>query len=185
MTDLRLVRQLKDRLAEALVMRHMKAIDLSKETDISRGAISQYLSGKVRPKQDKIAIMAQTLRVSPAWLSGFDVPIDPNSPTIEDRYDRRSRAMYDRARESSIRRRALVNIEVTLDERDLIEDFRLLPFTLKRSIIDIVEFAAYPDLAKSRFYSKAELKEKRELEEGLVIDEPDDFCPSDDSGDNL
>ena len=87
--------------------------------------------------------------------------------------------MHDRATESYARRTALVNMELTLDERDLIEDFRLLPFFLKRSIVDIIEYSAYPDLAKSRYYSKAELKEKRELEEGLAIDEPDDFRPSD------
>ena len=35
----------KDRLYEALVARNMKAIDLSKATGLSRGAISQWLSG--------------------------------------------------------------------------------------------------------------------------------------------
>ena len=64
----------KDRLYEALVMRNMKAIDLSKATGLSRGAISQWLSGKANPKQDKIYIMSKALNA--AWLMGKDVPMN-------------------------------------------------------------------------------------------------------------
>ena len=66
----------KDRLYEALVARNMKAIDLSKATGLSRGAISQWLSGKANPKQDKIYIMSKALNVSAAWLMGKDVPMN-------------------------------------------------------------------------------------------------------------
>lgn len=66
----------KDRLYEALAARNMKAIDLSKATGLSRGAISQWLSGKANPKQDKIYIMSKALNVSAAWLMGKDVPMN-------------------------------------------------------------------------------------------------------------
>ena len=66
----------KDRLYEALVIRNMKAIDLSRATGLSRGAISQWLSGKANPKQDKIYIMSKALNVSAAWLMGKDVPMN-------------------------------------------------------------------------------------------------------------
>ena len=66
----------KDRLYEALAARNMKAIDLSKATGLSRGAISQWLSGKSNPKQDKIYIMSKALNVSAAWLMGKDVPMN-------------------------------------------------------------------------------------------------------------
>ena len=42
---------------------------------IPRNALSQYITGKVVPKQDKLAIIGMALDVSEAWLMGFDVPI--------------------------------------------------------------------------------------------------------------
>ena len=72
-----------NRLNEALAIRRMRPVDLSKASNISRGALSQYLSGKVIPKQDKISILANALMVSPAWLMGYDVDMQDNSCTLK------------------------------------------------------------------------------------------------------
>lgn len=64
------------RIKEALELRDMKQIELSKTTGISKSALSQYISGRNDPKQDKIFIMANALGVNPLWLMGFDVPIE-------------------------------------------------------------------------------------------------------------
>ena len=61
------------RIAEALKQRDMKAVDLAKATGLTRGAISQYLSGKVVPKQDKLVLLAKALHVSEPWLMGYDI----------------------------------------------------------------------------------------------------------------
>ena len=61
------------RLAEALQMRNMKAIDLAIDTGLSRGAISQYLSGKITPKRDNLILLAKALHVSESWLMGYDI----------------------------------------------------------------------------------------------------------------
>lgn len=61
------------RLSKALNARGMKAIDLANATNLSRGAISQYLSGKVIPKQDKLYLLAKALHVTEPWLMGYDV----------------------------------------------------------------------------------------------------------------
>lgn len=45
------------------------------DVKIPRNALSQYITGKVVPKQDKIAILSMALNVSEAWLMGFDVPM--------------------------------------------------------------------------------------------------------------
>lgn len=66
--------EFKDRLRLALDKTNMKPIDLAKALDISRGTISQYLSGVCKPKTDRIYYMAEALKVSPAWLMGFDEP---------------------------------------------------------------------------------------------------------------
>lgn len=64
----------KSRLQIALDQNNMKAIDLAKASNLSRGTISQYLSGKIVPKSDRAVTFAKILHVSPAWLMGFDVP---------------------------------------------------------------------------------------------------------------
>lgn len=41
---------------------------------LTRQDISQYCSGKVRPSQDKLFLLAAALNVNEAWLMGYDVP---------------------------------------------------------------------------------------------------------------
>ena len=64
------------RLRKALKLRNMKQIDIAKATGISESAISQYLSGYARPKDDRIHALALALDVSEGWLLGFDANMD-------------------------------------------------------------------------------------------------------------
>ena len=70
------VAELKDRLREILDKKGLRAIDLMEKTGVPKSAISFYLSGKSKPKADRIYIMAQALDISEAWLLGYDVPMD-------------------------------------------------------------------------------------------------------------
>lgn len=63
------------RLQQALNLRSMKQADLSQLANIPKSAISQYISGKFEPKQDRLEILAKALNVSEAWLMGYDVPM--------------------------------------------------------------------------------------------------------------
>lgn len=65
------------RFREALEIRHMTQTELHERTGIGKGSISTYLKGTWKPKQDKVDLIAQALRVDPAWLMGYDVPMDP------------------------------------------------------------------------------------------------------------
>ena len=65
-----------DRLKEALKIREMKPSVLSYKTDISEASISHYIAGHYVPKAPKMKLMAQALRVSELWLSGYDVPME-------------------------------------------------------------------------------------------------------------
>lgn len=38
--------------------------------------VSQYVTGKVQPKQKKLTVLALGLNVSEAWLMGLDVPME-------------------------------------------------------------------------------------------------------------
>ncbi|WP_373220313.1 helix-turn-helix domain-containing protein [Thomasclavelia ramosa] len=77
------VEDISKRLNRALILRNMKASELSAITKIGKSAISQYRSGRVIPKQDKIYIIAKALNINEAWLMGFDVPME-RKKDIED-----------------------------------------------------------------------------------------------------
>lgn len=47
---------------------------------MSKSDMSQYVSGKVEPNQDKLYVLGNALNVSEAWLMGYDVPMERTSP---------------------------------------------------------------------------------------------------------
>ena len=68
---------MKDRLRAALDIREKKAVDLSRDLEIPKSAISQYLSGhRIIKDSKRLFIIAEYLDVSEAWLMGFDVPME-------------------------------------------------------------------------------------------------------------
>lgn len=69
--------ELQFRLQKALDIREKKAIDVARDLNIPKSAMSQYLSGRTK-KMDSVRIysIAKYLDVSEAWLMGFDVPME-------------------------------------------------------------------------------------------------------------
>ena len=65
-----------ERLREALDNAKMKAADLSRMTEISKGSIHHYLAGNYEPKSSAINKMAVALNVAESWLWGYDVPME-------------------------------------------------------------------------------------------------------------
>ena len=63
------------RISIALQERNISQSQLCEITNIPKGAMSQYVSGVFKPKQDRADIIAKALNVSPAWLMGYDVPM--------------------------------------------------------------------------------------------------------------
>lgn len=83
-----------ERLLQIMNNRHLKQVDILRlaapfceENDIklNRNDLSQYVNGKVEPRQSKLYILGQALKVNEAWLMGYDVPmhqkgiVEPNS----------------------------------------------------------------------------------------------------------
>ena len=54
----------------------MKQTELAEKTGIDKGQISSYLSGRYKPKQENLSLMAAALEVSEYWLMGMDVAIE-------------------------------------------------------------------------------------------------------------
>lgn len=63
------------RLEKALRIRNVKQSELVERTQISKSAISQYLSGAFEPKQKNIYKIAKALDVNPVWLMGNEIKI--------------------------------------------------------------------------------------------------------------
>lgn len=69
------------RLSQALELRNMKASELSKKTKVAEGTISCYINGRYEAKQNRVKVFADALDVNPAWLMGYDVPMEPERQT--------------------------------------------------------------------------------------------------------
>lgn len=67
---------IKERLKQAIQMRGIKQVELADKTGIDKGQISSYLSGKYKPKQENLSLLAAALDVSEYWLMGLDVPME-------------------------------------------------------------------------------------------------------------
>ena len=65
-----------DRIKQALELRNMKQIELVAKTGIDKSQISSYLSGKYKPKQENLSLIAMALEVDEYWLMGQDVPME-------------------------------------------------------------------------------------------------------------
>ena len=81
-------------------MRGMKQIELADKTGIDKGQISSYLSGKYKPEQENLTLMAVALDVSEYWLMGLDVPMereDTGEAAIEQRrrFEAYAKQMYE------------------------------------------------------------------------------------------
>ncbi len=64
-----------ERLNQALKSQGVTQAELSSRTGIPKSAISQYLSGKFCPKQDRVYLICKILNISPAWITGYDAAV--------------------------------------------------------------------------------------------------------------
>lgn len=77
------------RIKQMMQIRDITQADLARITGIRASSISDYLSGKYQPKQDKIALIADALSVNPGWLMGYDEPKKPISSNIVEKKENR------------------------------------------------------------------------------------------------
>lgn len=81
---------------------------------MNKSDISQYVSGKVSPTQDKLYALGDALNVDPVWLMGADVPISRNGSER-------------------------ITIEVTDDELHYLELFRSAEPAFQEEVIAILK----------------------------------------------
>ena len=110
------------RIKKALSIRNMTQTELCSRAKISKSSLSEYLSGKYEPKQDKIFILAQALNVDPVWLWGYDVPMEKQDPPEEKKIP-------------------LTEQELNEGERLLLELFRRIPEDRQQAALDLLRAA--------------------------------------------
>ena len=75
-----------ERIKFAMKVKNKKQIEIVRDTGISKGAFSSYLSGQYNPKLDKLQLIADSLDVDVKWLSGENVPMQTatqNTDTVQ------------------------------------------------------------------------------------------------------
>lgn len=74
-----------ERLKEIMNIRGLKQVDILEKAKpycqkygvrLGRNDLSQYVSGKVTPGQEKLTILGLALGVTETWLMGYDVPME-------------------------------------------------------------------------------------------------------------
>ncbi len=72
-----------DRLNQIISEQNIKQVDVLRaclpycekyNIQLKKNDLSQYVSGRIEPKQDKLSILAMGLNVNEVWLMGYDVP---------------------------------------------------------------------------------------------------------------
>ena len=81
-----------ERLKEVMAEQRIKQVDILRlaeplcstyDVKFTKSALSQYISGKHEPEQDKLFILAYILNVSEPWLMGFDVPKERSTDRLD------------------------------------------------------------------------------------------------------
>jgi len=85
------------RLKQIMEARNLRQVDILELAEpfckkygvkLEKNALSQYVSGKVEPGQEKLTILGMALGVSEAWLMGYEVPMERYTPTTENGNER-------------------------------------------------------------------------------------------------
>lgn len=86
------------RLKQIMEERQLRQVDILEKckpycekfkVKLGRNDLSQYVNGKVEPRQEKLTILGLALNVSEAWLMGFDVPMERE--TFVQQWDRETK----------------------------------------------------------------------------------------------
>lgn len=81
-----------DRLRQIMEERNLRQVDILNlvlpicakyDVKMNKSDISQYVSGKVEPSQEKLVVLGMALNVTESWLMGFDVSSERKDTQIQ------------------------------------------------------------------------------------------------------
>lgn len=103
------------RLCKALQIREMKPVRLVELTQIPMSSISQYMSGYANPKIDRIDKIAEALNINPAWLLGYDVPME------KDDIEKQAKVLADIARSPEMMKRIMAYMSLSDKDKKMLD----------------------------------------------------------------
>lgn len=113
-----------ERLAKAMLIRGLKNAQLAQRSGVSKGTISNYLSGRYEAKQNNVYKLALALNVDEAWLMGKDVPMARSAIS----------PLY-----GALKQQKTVECALTSDEIRMLNAYRELPEDTQQSILSLLE----------------------------------------------
>lgn len=73
------VHEIGNRIKQARTLRNYTLDDIAHEIGVAKSTIQRYENGLIRrPKLPVLQAIAQSIQVNPAWLAGYDVPMEQN-----------------------------------------------------------------------------------------------------------
>lgn len=81
-----------ERLKQIMQERNLKQVDILNlslpicakyDVKMNKSDISQYVSGKVEPSQEKLVVLGMALNVTESWLMGFDTSSERKETQIQ------------------------------------------------------------------------------------------------------
>ena len=73
----------RNRLIELMEHYHINQTELCRRTGLQKSALSNYINGDREPRQAQISLIADPFNINPAWLMGYDVPMEMPTPKVE------------------------------------------------------------------------------------------------------
>ena len=68
------------RIAELIDFLGVNQTEFCQKTGLQKSALSNYLNGDREPRQDQISKITDAYNINPAWIMGYDVPMEWDEP---------------------------------------------------------------------------------------------------------
>lgn len=89
------VHEIGNRIKQARTLRNYTLDDIAHEIGVAKSTIQRYENGLIRrPKLPVLQAIAQSVQVNPAWLAGYDVPMEKKA--FEQQWDKESQQLEDK-----------------------------------------------------------------------------------------
>lgn len=72
------------RIAELIDFLGVNQTEFCQKTGLQKSALSNYLNGDREPRQDQISKITDAYNINPAWIMGYDVPMEWDEPETFD-----------------------------------------------------------------------------------------------------
>lgn len=149
-----------ERLQQIMRIRGISQAELARKVSLSRGAISNYLSGRYEPKTEILYLLAKALDCSFVWLHGYNAPMEKSefidSDVLDDQENPWEIAMLDEFNKLDVDHQIIAahwvkdfaenksspdELQLTEGEKAMLELFRLVPEDKQQLVIQMIRAA--------------------------------------------